>query len=542
MTDYEKTYKTFKLKVPGYFNFGFDVVDKWADKDKNKLALIIANQNGNKAQKITFSDLKFKSDRFANFLGKLGIKKGDRVFIMLPKVPEWYECLIGMFKTGVIPMPATILCTPKDIEYRINRAEAVAAITDAENAWKVEGVRSRCNSLKWLILIDKKKRGWVDYKGEIKKMPVRIRKKAKTKSSDELILYFTSGTTSYPKMVIHTVSYAIAHQITAKFWQDLKPTDLHWTITDTGWAKAAWGCLFGQWAVGATVFLHNFKGKFNPKLTLKLLERYKISTFCAPPTAYRMFVLENLKKYDFEYLRHCISAGEPLNPEVIEEWEQGTGLKIYDGYGQTETVNVLANFRCIPIKPGSMGKPVPGFKISIVDSKGRELPSGKEGHIAVKVKPERPPGLFKEYWKSPEKMREVFRGEWYYTGDRGYRDKESYFWFVSRADDVITSAGYRIGPFEIESALIEHPAVAEAAAVGAPDRLRGEVVKAFVVLAPDYKPSVKLTKELQEHVKEVTAPYKYPRVIEYVEQLPKTISGKILRRVLKEREWKSYKG
>jgi acetyl-CoA synthetase/medium-chain acyl-CoA synthetase len=353
-----------------------------------------------------------------------------------------------------------------------------------------------------------------------------------------MLLYFTSGTVGYPKMVLHTqASYGIGHLVTAKFWQDLKPDDLFWTISDMGWAKAAWSKLFGQWAIGSCLFLHNAGGKFDVPLSLKLIEKFRVTVFCGSPTMYRLFILEDLSKYSFPRLRHCISAGEPLNPEVMAKFEEGTGLQIYDGYGQTETVNQLANYRFMPIKPGSAGRPTPAFHMAVIDENGNVLPPNTEGNIAIRVKPVRPVGLFQEYLDDEAEMSSVFRGDWYYTGDKAYVDEDGYYWFVGRADDVIITSGYRIGPFEVESALITHPAVAESAVVASPDEIRGEVVKAFIILKPGYQPSKVLVKEIQDHVKKVTAPFKYPRKIEFVDSLPKTISGKIKRGELKKAEW-----
>ena len=542
MTDYERERKEFKLDVPKYFNFGYDVVDRWAKLHPEKLALLAVDASGANPKHCTFSDISMASNRFANILKRLGLKKGDRVFLMLPPIPEWYVAIIGMIKLGVIPMPATTQCTSKDIEYRINQSESIMILTDGSNASKVEGIGGKCKSLKHVMLVrGQQMGGWLSYESEMAKISDGKTPVEKTRSDDPMLLYFTSGTVSYPKMVIHTqASYGIGHLITAKYWQDLKPADLHWTISDMGWSKAAWSRLFGQWTIGSALFLHDAQGKFDPPITLDLLKRYGITVFCAPPTVYRVLVLENLKRYKLDSLRHCMAAGEPLNPEVIYQWEKQTGLKIYDGYGQTETVNIVANYRCMPIKPGSMGKPTPGFDISIVDEDGRELPPKAEGHIAIKVKPTRPVGLFKEYWKVSEKTSEVFKGDWYYTGDKAFKDEDGYYWFVGRADDVIISSGYRIGPFEVESALIEHPAVAESAVVASPDDLRGEVVKAFVVLAPGYSASEELKKELQEYVRRVTAPYKHPRKIDFVNDLPKTISGKIKRGELKRHEWEGW--
>ncbi len=537
MLDYEETFRDHRLEVPEYFNFGFDVVDRWAE-DRTKLALISLDSTGQLPQHHTFWDLKVLSNRFANVLGELGVAKGDRVLVMLPRIPQWYVVLLGLIKIGAVPVPTTTLCTPRDIEYRINQADANLAITDSENAAKVEEAAGSCPSLKTLMTVDGPKRGWVSYEEKMAQASTGLENVERTRSDDPLLIYFTSGTVGYPKMVLHTqASYGLAHVLTAKFWHDLKPTDLQWTLSDTGWAKAAYGKLFGQWTQGAAVMQHDAKGRFDAALTLSMLEKYGVTCFCAPPTAYRMLVLEDLKQYDLSQLRHCTGAGEPLNPEVMKQWEHGTGLTIYDGYGQTETVLLVGNFRAIPIKPGSMGKPMPGFQIAIVNEEGLEVPAGEEGQIAVKVKPDRPVGLFQEYWKDDEAMERSFLGDWYLTGDKAYRDDDGYFWFVGRADDVIISAGYRIGPFEVESALIEHPAVAESAVVASPDAVRGEIVKAFVILSPGYVSSDELVLSLQEHVRTTTAPYKYPRAIDFVTELPKTVSGKIRRVELREAEF-----
>ena len=537
MQDYQYSYDNDQLEVPEYFNFGFDVVDKWA-QDRTKMALISIDSSGNQAQYHTFWDLKVLSDKYANALKTQGIKKGDRVFIMLPRIPEWYVVMIGLFKLGAIPMPGTTLLTAKDIEYRITQAEASMAITDLENSDKVNSAAGGCPTLESLVIVGGERQGWFSFSNQIDQASRILDHVEPTRSDDPLLIYFTSGTVGYPKMVVHTeASCAIGHTLTAKYWHDLKSTDLMWTLSDTGWAKAAYGKLFGQWSLGAAVMQHDARGRFDARMTLGMIERYGVTSFCAPPTAYRMMVLEDLSLYDFSNLRHCTGAGEPLNPEVMKQWEDGTGLQIYDGYGQTETVLLVGNFRCNEIKPGSMGKPVPGFVIDIVDDEGNKVPDGEEGQIAVKIKPVRPVGLFKEYWRNPEAMETSFYGDWYFTGDKAYKDSDGYFWFVGRADDVIISAGYRIGPFEVESALIEHPAVAESAVVASPDELRGEIVKAFIILAPGYLPSDELVENLQSHVRSTTAPYKYPRLVEFVSELPKTVSGKIRRVELREMEF-----
>jgi len=532
---YDVMYKNFKWHVPEHYNFGFDVVDQWAE-DRTKLALISIDRTGKRDRYHTFYDLKFQSNQFANILLKMGVKKGDRVLVILQSIPEWYVSLIGMFKLGVVPMPGTVLLTAKDVEYRINRAEACMIVTDEDHAKQVESVKDKCPSLKHLMIVGNKRKGWINFNEEMSKASHELSQKeiGKTKSSDPMLIYFTSGTTGHPKMVLHTHSYPLGHEVTARFAQALTKNDLHWTISETGWAKAAWGKLFGQMLVGAAVIQWETPGRFDADGLLLAMEKYGVTTFCAPPTVYRMLIQMDLSKYNLK-LRHSMSAGEPLNPEVIRVWKDAFGLEIYDFYGQTETVCVLSNYPFMPIKYGSVGKPTPGHDVRIVDDDGNELEVEEEGNIAIYLGDDRPPGLFKEYWKDPDIMKKSFRGDYYYTGDRGYKDEDGYFWFVGRDDDVIKSSGYRIGPFEVESALIEHPAVAECAVVGAedPKGIRGIVVKAVVVLAKGYRSSDELTKELQEHVKTTTAPYKYPRIIEYVEELPKTISGKILRRKLR---------
>ena len=536
MPDYEFSYKNDRLEVPEFFNFGFDVVDKWAE-DRTKLALISIDSTGENVQHHSFWDLKVLSNKYANALRDRGIKKGDRVFIMLPRIPEWYVVMLGLMKLGALPMPGTTLLTPKDIEYRINTAEAVMAITDAENASKVDEAAGGCPTLEHLVVVNGERRGWNSYSVDMSVASSSLNNVEPTRSDDPLLIYFTSGTVGYPKMVLHTqASCAIGHIISAKYWHDLTASDLMWTLSDTGWAKAAYGKLFGQWTLGAAVMQHDARGRFDAPLTLSLLERHGVTSFCAPPTAYRMLVLEDLSKYKMDNLRHCTGAGEPLNPEVMKQWEDGTGLVLYDGYGQTETVLLVGNFRCNEVKPGSMGKPSPGFTIGVVDEQGDEVQVGEEGQIAVKIKPERPVGLFQEYWKDKEAMDRSFLGDWYLTGDKAYKDEDGNFWFVGRADDVIISAGYRIGPFEVESALIEHPAVAESAVVASPDEVRGDIVKAFIILAPDYVASDELMVSLQDHVRTTTAPYKYPRAVEFVTELPKTVSGKIRRVELRQRE------
>jgi acetyl-CoA synthetase/medium-chain acyl-CoA synthetase len=550
MTNYEAERRNFHLDVPEKFNFAIDVIDKWAS-DPNKLAMLWVGANGEE-QHITFAQFAERSSRAANAFAQLGIHKGDRVLVMLPRIPEWWESVLGLMKLGAIPIPCTTLLTPKDIEFRAEVSEAVAFITDSEGAPKFDEVRNQCPSIKVAILVEPHnpdaagREGWTNYHQVVDEASPKFTG-PKTNSDDPCLVYFTSGTVGYPKMVLHTqASYPIGHTITGKYWLDLHEDDLHWNLSEMGWAKAAWSNLFGPWLMGAAMFMQDARGKFNAIETLETLHKYPITTLCAPPTAYRMLVLEEpiayLESHPPKALRHCVGAGEPLNPEVIKRWEEVTTMTIRDGYGQTETVLLCGNFPPIKVKPGSMGKPSPGFEVSVIDHDGSELPPNKEGDIAVRVKPHRPTWMFKEYWRNPEATEACMRGDWYITGDRAYKDEDGYFWFVGRADDVIISAGYRIGPFEVESALKEHPAVAESAVVASPDEMRGEIVKAYVILAPGYTASSELATELQEHVKRVTAPYKYPREIEFVDSVPKTISGKIRRVELREMEQQKKQG
>jgi acetyl-CoA synthetase len=540
MVDYEKACREFSIEVPEHFNFGFDVIDAWAERDRNKLAMIWVNQEG-KEKKYSFRDLKNLSNQAANILLKYGIQKGDRVMLMLPRIPEWWIFVIALIKLGAVVCPVPTMLTPKDIEYRVNAGKFRMIITNLENADKVEEICDSCPSLTSRFLADGELPGWASfpfellYPAPVSRRSVSMPVGRTTRSTDPMLIYFTSGTTGQAKMVLHNNSYPLGHTVTAKLWQDVTENDLHFTFSDTGWAKCAWGKIFGQWIAGACLLVYDIWGKFKATEILPLIEKYEVSTFCCPPTVYRMLILADLDKFDLRDLRHCCSAGEPLNPEVIRVWQEGTGLCIYEGYGQTETACCIATFPCMEDKPGSMGKPSPGWHIELHDDDGRPVGIREEGRIAVSLNP-RPVGLFVEYLDNPEANAEAFRNGFYYTGDKAYRDEDGYYWFVGRDDDVIKSSGYRIGPFEVESALLEHPAVQESAVVGSPDLIRGMVVKAFVVLNPGFEPSEKLVKELQNYVRHTTAPYKYPRAIEFVPELPKTLSGKIMRNVLRERE------
>jgi acyl-coenzyme A synthetase/AMP-(fatty) acid ligase len=533
MTDYEATLRDFRLEVPERFNFARDVIGKFG-QDPDMLGMWWLGGDGSE-RKLSFRHFDEASSRFARLLQDHRVKPGDRVIVQLPRVPAWWEVLLGCFKAGAVAVPGTVLLTPKDILYRSQLSDGVAYVCDSDNAAKVDEVRAELPNLKTLIVFDGERDGWLGYEKELAANHGSYQH-IDTRSTDPALVYFTSGTVGNPKMVLHThSSYPIGHAVTGKFWLDLRPGDLHLNLSETGWAKAAWSSFFGPWSQGAALFVQDARGRFNAQETLGLLERFPITTFCAPPTAYRMLVLEDLGKRDFKALRHCVGAGEPLNPEVIATWERGTGHLIRDGYGQTETIILCANFPPLTVKPGSMGKPSPTVTVAVIDEEGNPLPHDSEGDIAVRVKPDRPVGLFQEYWRNPEGTKGAMRGDWYVTGDRAYVDGEGFFWFVGRADDVIISAGYRIGPFEVESALVEHPAVAEAAVIGKGDPMRGTIVKAYVILAPGHTGSDQLATELQDHVKMVTAPYKYPREVEFVTELPKTISGKIRRVELRQR-------
>jgi acetyl-CoA synthetase/medium-chain acyl-CoA synthetase len=537
MRDYKETYANYRLESPEYFNFGFDVIDRFAEDPELPMMLWAGDDSIDR--RLSYACFRDRSNQVVNALNRLGLKKNDHVMIVMSRVPEWWESMIGMIKAGVIAVPGTTQLTEKDIKYRLGASHIKCVISDSENAHKFDEARKDFPELNALIIVDGERAGWQNYEKLLsnEEIVVRPENRVKTHKDDPMLLYFTSGTTGHPKMALHTHCYPIGHTVTGKFWLDLRPGELHWNLSDTGWAKAAWSSLFGPLGAGATLFVHNTKGKYSANLTLDLLSKYRVTSFCAPPTAYRLLIVEDLTKYDLSSLRSCVGAGEPLNPEVIDIWKTQTGIQIRDGYGQTETVLIVGNFPAqdAPIKPGSMGRPAPGFIIDVIDENAQPLPPNREGDIAVRVKPERPLGLFREYWGNPGATNATYRGDWYITGDRAYRDEDGYFWFVGRADDVIISSGYRIGPFEVESALIEHPAVLESAVVAKPDPVRGEIVKAFVVLRPGFEPSDKLAKDIQDFVKSLTAPYKYPREIEFSKELPKTISGKIRRIELRQK-------
>jgi acetyl-CoA synthetase len=536
--DYESAQKSFMIQVPKYFNFGFDVIDRHADEER-KRALVWTDPAGEEVKEYTFRDISRLSNNAANVLKGIGVKKGDRVFIMLGRVPEWYFILVACHKLGAVIIPAPVILLASDIEYRMMKGRANVVITNNANRAKVHEAIQRIDApyLRHKVLVDGEAKGWLGFEKAMKHAsPVLERSDVEsTLANDSFLIYFTSGTTKYPKMVHHVCSYPLGHLRTAGLWHNLIDKDLIWVVSDTGWAKSAWG-LYGQWVIGAGLFVHNAEGRFNAKLTLELLTTKGVTVFCAPPTVYRMLVLEDLKKYDYSDLKHFTSAGEPLNPEVIKVWYDATGKTIHEGYGQTETTVLIANYPFMSVKPGSMGKPIPDLTIDILDEDFRPVNTGEVGFICVKMDDKKPVGIMESYLDDLDENARVFQHGWYNTGDKAVKDDEGYFTFVGRGDDIIKASGYRIGPFEVESVIQEHPACAENAVVASPDPIRGEIVKAFIVLAPGYTPSDKLAQEIQDFVKLRAAPYKYPREIEFMDELPKTVSGKIKRAVLRSRE------
>ncbi|WP_205522801.1 acyl-CoA synthetase [Myxococcus eversor] len=533
MSDYAATHRDFRWERPEHFNFATDVVDRHAAERPESLALLWSDESG-REQRFTWQGVRQRSIHAAQFLTGLGLKKGDRVFIIMPRVPEWWFMVLGCIRAGIVFMPGTPMLTVKDIRYRLVAADANAVIADMSCLDRFEGLAGTGRVETWVAVGKGAPAPWVSYEAGTLGTGAHGQVFSPTRAEDPLLIYFTSGTTGMPKMVLHThASYGLGHVITGRYWLDLTPEDRHLTLSDTGWAKCAWGKLFGPWSQGACNVVYDFRGRFDAAKILEVLESQRVTTFCAPPTAWRALVLQDLQAVDLTELRHTVSAGEPLNPEVIDSWKAATGLHIREGYGQTETVVVVGMFPSVAPRVGSMGKPSPGFTVGVIDDTGQEVKDGQEGDIAVRVAPERPVGLFQEYLGDDAANAACRRGDWYVTGDRAVRDAEGYFWFVGRADDVIKTSGYRVGPFEVESALLEHSAVAESAVIGVPDDKIGQRVRAYVVLAPGFTPSQELAKELQEHVKRTTAPYKYPREVEFVTELPKTVSGKIRRAELR---------
>lgn len=539
--DYEDFYKNYKLNVPENFNFAYDCMDVLAEKSPDKLAMRWTNVAGDKRD-FTFAEMKYYSDKTANYLKSLGIKKGDAVMLILKRHYEYWWTILALHKLGAITIPASNLLTPKDIIYRCNMADikCIVCTADGDISHRVQEAAPECPSLKLLITTNAPENSqWLDFHKGVDAASsefIRPTGEEATKNSDIMLIYFTSGTTGMPKMVAHDYLYALAHITTAAFWHRVDPDGIHLTVSDTGWGKAAWGKLYGQWLAETCIMVYDFD-KFIPCDLLQIMQDYKITTFCAPPTIYRFLVKEDMSKYDLSSLKECTNAGEPLNPEIMDKFREFTGITLREGYGQTETTLTLATYPGMRVCPGSMGRPTPGYEITLLDENGQLVPDGDVGEIVIRAdRDNKPVGMFLGYYRDEELTNSAWHDGYYHTGDTAWRDEHGYYWFVGRTDDVIKSSGYRIGPFEVESALLEHPAVLECAITGMPHPIRGQIVKATVVLSKGYSPSDELIKELQEHVKHTTAPYKYPRVIEFVEELPKTISGKIRRVQIREED------
>lgn len=534
---YEDFYKNFKINIPENFNFAYDIVDSTAANQPDKTAMVWCDDKGAEAA-FTFSQMKYYSDKAANFFKNLGIGKGDPVMLILKRRYEFWFCHLALHKLGAISIPATHLLTAKDIIYRCNAADIkmIVSVAEDEVISHIEEAEPKSPTLKLKALVGGEKNGWLDFASEMKKASdnfLRPQGSEAASNNDIMLLYFTSGTTGMPKMVQHNFTYPLGHILTAGYWQNVTDGGLHLTVADTGWAKAMWGKIYGQWICGAAVFVYDYD-KFVPKNMLDVIVKHKVTTFCAPPTIYRFFIKEDLTKFDLSNLKYCSIAGEPLNPEVYNQFLKATGLKLMEGYGQTELTVTVATFPWMEPKPGSMGKPAPGYDIDLLDDEGNSCDVGVEGQIVIRTDKTKPFGMFDGYYRDKQLTDKVWHDNLYFTGDMAWRDEDNYLWFVGRADDLIKSSGYRIGPFEVESAMLEHPAVLECAITAVPDPDRGQIVKATVVLSKNYSPSENLVKELQEHVKKVTAPYKYPRIIEFVTELPKTISGKIRRVQIRE--------
>jgi acetyl-CoA synthetase len=529
---YQEFFENFEIRIPEHFNFAFDVVDEIARNTPDKIAMVWCDDKGGEAT-FTFGQMKRFSDRAANFFRSIGIRKGDPVMLILKRRYEYWFCTLALNKIGAVTIPATHLLSTKDIIYRNNAADIkmIVCVPEPDVVQHVEEAETKSPTLRSKALIGSSRNGWFNLTEELEKNSELFDRNSlaeKTTIEDTMLLYFTSGTTGMPKMVNHNFAYPLGHILTAKYWQNVQDNGLHFTVADTGWAKSAWGKIYGQWLSGCAVMTYDYD-KFVPKHLMKVIEKYHVTSFCAPPTIYRFLIKEDLSQYDLKHLKYCVVAGEPLNPEVYKQFLEMTGIRLMEGYGQTECTVAVATYFWMEPKPGSMGKPSPGYDIDLIDSDGKICEVGEIGQIVIYTKKRKPVGMFDGYFRDDELTKKVWQNDIYYTGDTAWRDEDGYFWFVGRADDIIKSSGYRIGPFEVESALLEHPAVLECAITAVPDTERGQIVKATVVLAKNYQPGNTLARELQEHVKKVTAPYKYPRIVEFVTELPKTISGKIRR-------------
>lgn len=527
------------FKVPENFNFAYDVMDVWAEERPDKLALLWTNEQGAELR-FTFQDLKEQTDQTAAYFQSLGIGHGDKVMLILKRHYQWWLAMLGLHKLGAVAIPATHMLTTHDIIYRNQRA-SVKAIVCADDTYIIEQIRAalpKSPTVETVISIGETVHpDFHNWEKEWKQAPPFVRPKYVNTNEDTMLMYFTSGTSGEPKMVAHDFLYALGHITTGVYWHNLQEDSIHLTVADTGWGKAVWGKLYGQWFAGAVVFVYDHE-KFNAPSLMRQMEKYHITSFCAPPTVYRFMIREDFSKYDLSALRYCTTAGEALNPAVYQKFFQLTGIQLMEGFGQTETTMTLGTFPWQTPKPGSMGKPNPQYNVQLLRSDDTQCEDGEKGEICIYIGNKKPIGLFKGYYRDQNLTLKIWHHGYYHTGDMAWRDQDGYYWFVGRSDDVIKSSGYRIGPFEVESALMTHPAVVECAITGVPDDIRGMVVKATVVLADEWKSKADdtLIKELQNHVKHETAPYKYPRVIEFVDELPKTISGKIRRVEIREKD------
>ena len=531
-TSQEDFIKNFKIEVPENFNFGYDIVDAWAAEQPEKKAILWTNDQGAEHQ-YTYAELKEKTDATASYFQSLGIGHGDMVMLILKRRIEFWFSIIALHKLGAVVIPATHLLTKKDIIYRCNAADIKMIVCAGEDVITDHIIEAMpgCPTLQHVVSIGPgMPEGFKDFQEGIAQAAPFVKPEHPNTNDDTSLMYFTSGTTGEPKMVAHDFTYPLGHITTGSFWHNLHENSLHLTIADTGWGKAVWGKLYGQMIAGANIFVYDHE-KFTPADILLKIQNCKITSLCAPPTIYRFLIKEDISKYDLSSLEYCTTAGEALNYSVYETFLKVTGIRLMEGFGQTETTMTLGTFPWMEPKPGSMGVPNPQYEIDLLTNDGRSAEDGEQGQIVVRTHNGKPLGLFKEYYRDAERTDDAWHDNVYYTGDVAWRDEDGYYWFVGRADDVIKSSGYRIGPFEVESALMTHPAVVECAITGVPDEIRGQVVKATIILSKDYKgkEGPELIKELQNHVKKVTAPYKYPRVIEFVDELPKTISGKIRR-------------
>ena len=543
-TTYDDFNKNFRINTPDSFNFAYDVVDRIAKEEPNRRAILWTDEEDTVID-YSFKQLQEDCNRACNLFKQYGIKKGDKVMLVLRRTLEFWPIIIALHKLGAIAVPATHLLTEKDVVYRVNAAsiKMIIITSNAKNALPASlYAKEKCETLNTLFILHGEKEGFLSYEKEVATQSTEFSKPTGedyAHNTDPMLLYFTSGTTGMPKMVLHNHYYPLGHIITARYWQQCQDGGLHLTISETGWAKSVWGKLYGQWLTGSAVFVHEFE-RFNPKKMLENIAKHKITTFCAPPTMYRFLLQEDFDAVDLSNLRYCAVAGEPLNPDMADAWKNKTGISLLEAFGQTEMVVTLATFPFMKICYGSMGKPTPIFDVDLLDENGNSCEAGVTGEICVRANKNNPPmGMFNGYYLDEDKTNSVWNNDIYHTGDVAWRDEWGYYWYVGRADDVIKSSGYRIGPFEVESALLEHPAVFETAITAVPDDLRGQIVKATIVLMESYTPSDELIKELQNHVKKVTAPYKYPRIIQFVNELPKTISGKVRRVELREQDQKN---